>query len=609
MADMSSLQMAMQLMQVETEGVDSLTDSEKQQLEKNGVRFGDTGHNLFSDNIEEYDGSSEDSNQDSEDECEFGSVINLDILNFGDKRVLKQLTPKQAKSLKKWLMKYRKSLRKFSKILTRFENFVELTSDKMHPYHNEGRYIQQFLDNKLTGWVDDDVEYFETYFTEEMPLFSAEMKFDHGRYVVPFCEYCDENSCACTPDFKVEEHISTVKRLEHFEKVDTEIRAAFDYLREKLVKFGVQAFKDDSLLFEEQRNKQSIMMMGWSMVMQGKLGERGAELKTETAMKRTKAFLTTCEENMCASKRFYLWMHGMRQKEAIVEKLMQGIIEKSEDVENGAVLSPFEKMMFDAYNASNDTSSPMDMSPVFMAWAEIPNYSPKDGEFEFNYYFKKLYPELVDAKVEAKMLAKKHVYQYHVRYDIFTPRMLVDYFHMDVAIERAKFDQLTRFINSSKYHVRKALKFLKESGKVQGKARFEELFYRLAYMSAEDFSIPDACTMCWGVDGLTLKKCGGCYKTVYCSQKCAKTGWVNHRETCSGGFSDSAPLLIGENGKAVEPERSERNYLCDPTKEYELFEQNKPSKPVEKPSGRSFKAPPVKNKYSGKKKGKKGKKK
>ena len=350
--------------------------------------------------------------------------------------------------------------------------------------------------------------------------------------------------------------------------------------------------------------------MGWSMVLQGKLGERGAELKTETAMKRTKAFLTTCEENMCASKRFYLWMHGMRQKEAMVERLMQGIIEKSEDIENGIILTSFEKKLLDVYNEATDSSTPLDMSPVFMAWAEIPKYSPKDViEFEFDYYFKKLYPELVGAEIEAKTLAKKHVFQYHVRYDIFTPRMLVDYFHMDAAIERAKFDQLTRFINSSKYHVRKALKFTKESGKVQGKARFEELFYRLAYMSAEDFSIPDACTMCWGVDGLTLKKCGGCHDTVYCSQKCAKTGWVNHRVTCPGGSSDSAPLLIDDNGKSVEPERAERDYLCDRTKEYELFEQNKPSKPVEKPTGRSFKAPPVKNKYSGKKKGKKGKKK
>lgn len=190
MSGMSSLQMAMQLMKVETEGVESLTQSEQQQLEKTGVRFADfggretdTGHTLFTDNIEECDGSSDDSNPDSEDEYNFGrKIINLEILNFGDKSVLKKLTTKQTKSLNKWLVKYRTSLRKFSKIINRFEKFVELTSDKNHPYHNEGLYIEEFLDNKLTGWVDDDVKYFETYFTEEMPLFSAEMKFKHGKY-------------------------------------------------------------------------------------------------------------------------------------------------------------------------------------------------------------------------------------------------------------------------------------------------------------------------------------------------------------------------------------------------------------------------------------------
>ena len=85
------------------------------------------------------------------------------IVSFGDESVLRKLSFKQALKLRTWQVKYRKTLRTFGKIIPRFEKFVKLTSGKDHPFHKEGRYIQKFLDNDLSQWVDDDVKYFEKY--------------------------------------------------------------------------------------------------------------------------------------------------------------------------------------------------------------------------------------------------------------------------------------------------------------------------------------------------------------------------------------------------------------------------------------------------------------
>lgn len=435
-----------------------------------------------------------------------------------------------------------------------------------------------------------------------MPLFSEKMKFEHQNYTVPFCEY----------DNKVdnfEEKAFTINKLNHFKKVDKNIRGIFDWLSREINKFGCNAFKDDNMLFEESRKKEGIMNMARVKVLQGRMSQKEAEAQTEVAVIRTKELLKNCEENMFAAKRFYLWMNEMRRKEAVLEKLIEGIAEKSED---GGELSSFEKCVFDAFNEANgsDSNNPMDMSPIFMAWTEIPNYSPEDGEFEFSYYSKKLYPELKNANGAQKRLAKQHIYQYHVRYDFFTPRMLLDYFQMDIKIEHTKFDSLTRFRNECNYWVRKSVNAVKNHGTVRGREVFNEEYFRVAYISPAEFSLTDACTMCWGLGD--LRKCSEC-DVLYCSQRCHQLGWPSHKNTCPGGGSKTVPPLIDGNGNLIDCERIEREYLCDPTKEFELFSSfaehgdKENTKPLEKAKNRKFETPPVKNKYAGKKKRKKRK--
>ena len=139
--------------------------------------------------------------------------------------------------------------------------------------------------------------------------------------------------------------------------------------------------------------------------------------------------------------------------------------------------------------------------------------------------------------------------------------------------------------------------------------------------------LSDACAMCIGMS-VELKICAGCENVLYCSQRCHAIGWPQHKVTCKGGNSKTLPCLIDSKGEFVGADfnfgRIKRDYLCDPAEEYELFtsfdahlkplnpDQTKGKQEANKQNQtrkRTFKAPPVNNRYSGKKKGQKNKKK
>lgn len=94
-----------------------------------------------------------------------------------DKPVLNQVTYKQAIGIRAWQVEFRKALKFDSHqyldklqnggtgcdITPRFREFVELTSHKDHPYHKEGQYVQDFINNKFNKWIAFENQYFEQY--------------------------------------------------------------------------------------------------------------------------------------------------------------------------------------------------------------------------------------------------------------------------------------------------------------------------------------------------------------------------------------------------------------------------------------------------------------
>jgi hypothetical protein len=120
-----------------------------------------------------------------------------------DKPVLNQVTYKQAVELRAWQVEYRKALKFDSQqwfdkvqncgsgcdIVPRFREFVELTSQEDHPYHKEGQYVQDFMDNKFNKWVAYDYQYFDQYFALGMVLNTEAKDYKQINYTVPFCEY------------------------------------------------------------------------------------------------------------------------------------------------------------------------------------------------------------------------------------------------------------------------------------------------------------------------------------------------------------------------------------------------------------------------------------
>lgn len=278
-------------------------------------------------------------------------------------------------------------------------------------------------------------------------------------------------------------------------------------------------------------------------------------------------------------------------------------------------MRPFEKCLFDVFNKASVSYSnnPMDispMSPMFVAWTEIANYSSENGEFELSHYFNKLYPELDNTTGDQKRRAKKHIYQYHVRYDFFAPRMLLDFFQMDVKIEQTKYNFLTRFRNESNYWVRKSAESVESPEEFLRKEMF-----KVKSMVPGKFALTDACTNCYGLGD--LRKCSirlNC-DILYCSQRCHQLAWPNHRNRCPGGGWKTAPPLSDGNGNSIHCEQIKRDYLCDPTKNYELFsgfvesgdQEKENTKPVENAKNVKFETSSVKNKNAGKKKRKKRK--
>lgn len=537
--------------------VGSLTSYEKQYLGEKGYRLAENGYDVFHDDMNKLCDSSSnsdtgsdsvDTEADIDDErLDSWAQTKSGTVSFSDDTILRKMNSEQVTAFNIWLSEYRKCFISFSGVRHTLQEFSKLTSDKNHPYHNEGLFIRNFQDNKVnvkSNWFDDNNKYFESFFANEIPLFATVLKFDHHDYIVPFCEY-DSG-----------QNYIGVNKAEHFKKADSGIWDSFRCMRAELPK-----------AFEIKSTQQTMMS-----VLEGVMGEKEAEARTEDVVKRTKNIIRTCEANMFAAKRLMVWTHGMMKKEEILKKLMHSTLKKYECVETRTSLSPFEKTMLEVHIEADDNPTPMGMSPLFMVWIEILNHSLVKRDVEFGNFFKSVYPELAGVDDEYKMLAKKHVYQYHVRYDLFTPQMLVAYFLMDVEIKRAEYDNVTRFLNESKYHVRQALFLMKQFGKFEGRQRFIKWYQETTFKSSENFSLPDACTMCWGVDGLTLKACKFC-ETLYCSQKCSSRGWKSHKTVCPGGSSVSSPQLIDTNKKFRKSDTKKRanEYLCDPTKKYIMF--------------------------------------
>ena len=274
------------IIKAEDRGINSLTTSEKQKLEGMGISLADinkqvpktikakSGNKKVKPQDEKlgqlsamfaqleteralYDGSD---NEDSDNDIE--EVINLNDRNFSQIDSSK-LTYKQAKKMRNWQVKYRKTLVNFEKIIPRFEKFIKLTSDRQHPFYSEGKFIHDFLqdlDNKITGWTDNDAKFFERYFTEEMPHFAIEMKFDHRSYKPICCEYgCNEDfylPCRCAEnEINFGKKVFEIKKSDGAKNVDIGIRQVFDMLRDDIVKFGCQAFKDESLKYSPVDNE------------------------------------------------------------------------------------------------------------------------------------------------------------------------------------------------------------------------------------------------------------------------------------------------------------------------------------------------------------------
>ena len=228
----------------------------------------------------------------------------------------------------------------------------------------------------------------------------------------------------------------------------------------------------------------------------GNIKEEAAAKRTEKSLSRITDCLRKCEANMFAVKRLFLWMNEMRKKETVIDRMIDSILEKADNSDDVEVdLTEFEKFVFKVHSEClNDTGSvPMDMTPNFVVWSKIPCFKPKTVDFEHNWWFKQLYPEL-NTKSEPffyNELAQKHVYQFHVRHDVFSPRMLLNLFHMDVGIEQAKFDAVTRCLNESAYFVKKAAKIAGETISLPAKLeKFRQQFMQISEASSEDFSLP-----------------------------------------------------------------------------------------------------------------------
>jgi len=347
----------------------------------------------------------------------------------------------QARMMREWQVDYRKILVNSNNIIPRVEEFIKLTSDEHHPCHNEGRYLKHFIDNKLSRQLSDgNPKHFEKYYTEEMSLFKQDMKFDHRRYRPFCCEYkCNGakyffNICQCVKaEVNFENKVFCLNKTNCADQVDMGMARILDFISDELDQFDHKASE-----------------------------------QTEN-LERVTNSLKKCEEYGFAVKRFVLWMIEMKRKVSVIDELMDLVTQNSDDDENSDTEhsdtehgdenfifdSPFMVFVLKLYykvkfqGTSNpslsgfhgrDKDVPLDMSPNLFILSKVPCYVPKPGDARHEFWFKKLYPELTDhyGPTIFKKLAQKHVYQHQIRRDTLTPRLILNLFHADVRLERAK---------------------------------------------------------------------------------------------------------------------------------------------------------------------------
>ena len=243
-------------------------------------------------------------------------------------------------------------------------------------------------------------------------------------------------------------------------------------------------------------------------------------------------------------------------------------------------MSAFKKFIIDAMNriSENSSETPMGMSRIFMVWIELLKYTPRPGEMlvqaimsseidqtevmnwteaekkealgkqqeqlESKFYLELIWPELKGAIYKRKRtgwdaaqvrVAKKHIYQYHVRYDIFTPRMLLDHFHTYARIEHIKFDHLTKFRNECLYSIQKSINSMNQNETVSAPAVVDgNMLVVCRDISQAEASLPDACPSCFEMKN--LKKCSSC-DVLYCGERCSMIYWPIHKHDCAGAIS------------------------------------------------------------------------
>jgi hypothetical protein len=468
-------------------------------------------------------------------------------------------------------------------------------------------------------------------------------------YTVPFCEYNNQIE-------NFEEKALSMNKFQEFKKIDKNMRGVFGWIATELEKFETDEFKNG----ESEKKEAIINKMTRAGVRSGKISQKEKK-KIDVAVTQTKELLRSCAEQMVALRKFYLWMKEMRRKEMVVTRIVDGIIARQ------GSMSPFKKFVIDAMNNANSSEIPMGMSPIFMVWIELLKYTPRPGEItvqaimagdidptelmklnqneakkrealnkqqeqiESKFYLELIWPELKGTIYKKKgkgaeaaqlRVARKHIYQYHVRYDIFTPRTLLNYFHTEARIDHMKFEHLTKFRNECLYSIQNSINSMKQNETVSAPPVVDgNVLGDCCDTSPAEASLPVACPSC--LEMKNLNKCSSC-DVLYCSERCSNIYWPIHKNICPGAISrrdgqPCTPWLVDSNGEELDFMQEEDDALCDQTKEYELFrsvteqadsaEFDKENiESIEKFINKKFEIPSVKNKGTIKKKGRKKRK-